>query len=257
MLLNYRQYSSEGTPLVILHGLFGNLGNWGWHSKQFAEKFAVYGVDLRNHGASFQDDDLSYQLMADDLKQLLIHLDIKSCFLVGHSMGGKVAMQLAQTDPQLIEKLVIVDIAPVAYPSTADGHLRVMDGMEAMDFSTITTRKDADRQLAEFVDDEATRSFVLTNLVREGDSYKWRINLSAIRKNYDRLREKPVGDRVFEKPVLFVKGENSDYIKSSQEEEILRLFPEARVKIVMEAGHWVHAEKPQLVQKIIQDFLLS
>ncbi|MBT3531423.1 MAG: alpha/beta fold hydrolase [Gammaproteobacteria bacterium] len=256
MLLNYRKYSSDGTPLVILHGLFGNLGNWGWHSKQLAESFAVYGVDLRNHGASFQDDELNYQVMAEDLKKLLIHLQIERCFLVGHSMGGKVAMQLAQTDPQIIEKLVVVDIAPVSYSSTADGHLNVMDGMESLDFSSISNRKDADEQLAKFVADEATRSFILTNLVREGEIYKWRINLPAIRKNYDRLREKPIGDEIFSKPVLFIRGGNSNYIQSSQQEEILKLFPEAKVKTVMEAGHWVHAEKPQLVLKIIQDFLL-
>jgi esterase len=256
-VLNYRQYSSEGTPLLILHGLFGNLGNWGWHSKQLSKDFAVYGVDLRNHGASFQHEELSYSLMANDLKNLLDHLQIDNCFLVGHSMGGKVAMQLAQTDPQLIQKMVVVDIAPVSYSDTADGHFRVMDGMEAIDLSSLASRKDAERQPCDYIEDEATRNFVLTNLVRDGDSYRWRINLPAIRSNYEKLREKPVGDAVFPKPVLFIKGENSEYIKASQEQAILKLFPQAAVKIVMEAGHWVHAEKPQLVLKIIKDFLLA
>lgn len=255
--LNYRQYSSEGKPLLILHGLFGNLGNWGWHSKQLSEDFAVYGVDLRNHGASFQDEELSYSSMAADLKRLLDHLEVDSCYLVGHSMGGKVAMQLAQTDPDRIEKMVVVDIAPVSYSATADSHLRVMDGMESLDFSTLSSRKDADRQLHDYIEDEATRNFILTNLVREGDGYNWRINLAAIRNNYDKLRERPKGDTEFSKPVLFIKGENSDYIKASQEQAILKLFPQAAVKTVMEAGHWVHAEKPQLVLKIIKDFLLA
>jgi esterase len=258
MRLHYRQYSERGNPLLILHGLFGSLRNWGWHSKQLAETHAVYGVDLRNHGESPHCDDLNYPAMADDVRALLATLNIDACYIIGHSMGGKVAMQLALTYPQLIEKLLVVDIAPVAYSSTADGHLNVMAGMHALDFDSLHTRSEAEEQLTDYIEDEATRKFVLTNLVRDDTgNYKWRLNLSAIEKNYDRLREKPTGGAPFTKPALFVKGALSNYIQAKDESEILQLFPNASVKIIMQAGHWLHADKPQAFQKIAADFLAS
>lgn len=256
MNLNYRQYSSEGKPLLILHGLFGSLGNWGWHSKQLAEKYAVYGIDLRNHGDSFHADELNYQIMAEDVRQLMAGLGIESCYMIGHSMGGKVAMQLALSYPNLIEKLIVVDIAPVAYSATADGHVNVMAGMDSLNFEKIHNRAEAERQLEGFIADESTRKFVLTNLSRkEGGDYQWRLNLSAIRTHYDQLRDKPIGDEPFSGPVLFVKGALSNYIQEQHKAEIIRLFPAATVKIIMQAGHWLHAEKPQAFQKIAMDFL--
>lgn len=256
MSLNYRQYSSEGKPLLILHGLFGSLSNWGWHSKQLAESFAVYAVDLRNHGDSFHAPELNYQVMAEDVRQLMAQLGIKSCYMIGHSMGGKVAMQLALSYPQLIEKLIVVDIAPVAYSATADGHLNVMAGMDALDLEKLHSRAEAEQQLEAFIPDESTRKFVLTNLSRKDDGhYRWRLNLSAIEAHYDRLREKPIGDKPFVGPVLFVKGALSDYIQEQHTAEIIKLFPAASVKIIMQAGHWLHAEKPQALQKIALDFL--
>jgi esterase len=256
MQLHFRQYSEQGEPLIVLHGLFGSSSNWGAHCKKFAEKYTVYGVDLRNHGESPHADEIDYQLMAADVKMLLGKLGIKQCYMVGHSMGGKVAMQLALTDPALISKLIVVDIAPVAYTNKADGHRKIMQGMEALDLSAIRNRADAEAQLQAFVEDEATRKFILTNLVRDPETgFKWRLNLSAIHNNYDKLREKLQGETPYEKPVLFVKGALSNYIHRKHEDEILRLFPAAKVKIVMEAGHWVHSERPQVFQKIALDFL--
>ena len=132
MELHYRQYSEAGPPLLILHGLFGSLGNWGWHSKQLAESFSVYGVDLRNHGDSPHSERLDYQVMAEDVRQLIERLGLDSCSIIGHSMGGKVAMQLALSYPDLLEKLVVVDIAPVAYPEGADNHMNVLAAMDAV-----------------------------------------------------------------------------------------------------------------------------
>lgn len=256
MNLNYHQYSSEGKPLLILHGLFGSLGNWGWLSKQFAENYAVYGVDLRNHGESFHADELNYQVMAEDVRQLMKSLGIKSCYIIGHSMGGKVAMQLALGYPQLVEKLIVVDIAPVAYSAAADGHLEVIAGMESLDFKKLASRAEAEQQLEEFIEDESTRKFVLTNLSRKEDgSFRWKLNLSAIKAGYDRLREKPIGNTAFTGSVLFVKGGLSNYIQEEHKAEIIELFPAASVKIIMQAGHWLHAEKPQAFQKIAMDFL--
>ena len=256
MQLNFKKYSDAGEPLLVLHGLFGNHSNWGAHCRKFAEVYSVYGVDLRNHGDSPHVDELNYQVMADDIRELLQQLAIEHCYLIGHSMGGKVAMQLALTWPKLIRKLIIVDIAPVAYDNKADGHAKILQGMAAMNLAQIGNRKEAEIQLQEFVTDDATRKFILTNLVRSDNAgYRWRLNLESIQKNYDKLREKPVGEKPYTQPVLFVKGALSNYIHLKHEKEILRLFPAARVKIVMEAGHWVHSERPLVFQKIALDFL--
>ena len=258
MQLNYKQYSEKGEPLLVLHGLFGSLSNWGAHCKKFADSFAVYGVDLRNHGESPHSDELNYQVMADDVRELMQHLKIDQCYMIGHSMGGKVAMQLALSHPELIRKLIVVDIAPAAYTNKADGHARILEGMAALQLDQLRNRNDAETQLQAFIEDEATRKFILTNLTRSAEQgFSWRLNLDAIQKNYARLREKLEGDTPFTKPVLFVKGALSNYIHVKHEKEILRLFPAASVKIVMEAGHWVHSERPQVFQKIALDFLQS
>ncbi|NKB33596.1 MAG: alpha/beta fold hydrolase [Pseudomonadales bacterium] len=256
MQLNFRQYSEAGAPLIILHGLFGSLGNWGAHSKYFSEQFAVIGVDLRNHGESPHDVELNYPVMAQDVLELMEQLNIASANFIGHSMGGKVAMELALSAADKVDKLLVVDIAPVDYPEAADGHLRVIDGMKALDFDTIGNRKDAESFLEDFIIDEPTRKFVLTNLERKSEGkYGWRLNLGAIEKNYNRLREKPGGTKPFSKPTLFVKGSQSNYIQEQHKQEILQLFPNAQVKIIMQAGHWLHADKPQAFQKIALDFL--
>jgi esterase len=256
MQLNYRQYSDQGEPLLILHGLFGSLANWGWHSKQLAEDFAVTGVDLRNHGDSPHSDELNYPAMAADVKELLGTLNIERCSVIGHSMGGKVAMQLALLEPQLINKLVVVDIAPVKYTSKADGHLKVLAGMRALPLDSLKSRGEAEEFLQDYIEDEPTRKFVLTNIVRDDDgSYRWRLNLTAIEQHYDELRAKPEGGEPFTGPTLFVRGDFSNYIQKKHEAEILQLFPKASVKSIMECGHWLHADKPKVFQKIAKDFL--
>ncbi len=256
MQLHYRQYSSDGIPLLILHGLFGSLSNWGWHSKQLAAEFAVYGVDLRNHGASPHDSELNYQVMAEDVRELITGLGLTSCYIMGHSMGGKVAMQLALNHPAFIEKMLIVDIAPVFYAEYADEPLNVLAGMDSIDAEKVSSRAEAEAALMEFIADESTRKFVLTNLVGSSEGgYRWRLHRSAIRKNYPQLRAGLIAANDFEKPVLFVKGDLSNYIQTEHEAEIARLFPQASVKIINQAGHWLHVEQPQTLRKIISDFL--
>lgn len=258
MELNYRQYSETGSPVLVLHGLFGSLSNWGWHCKQLAEQYAVYGVDLRNHGDSPHSDQLDYQLMAEDVRQLIIRLGLKSCCIVGHSMGGKVAMQLALSIPGLVEKLVVVDIAPVSYPEDADGHMNVLAAMDAVKLDAIKSRTEAEVTLEDYIPEEATRKFVLTNLVRNKEGlFEWRLDKDSIRKNYPALRAELVATQSFSKPVLFVKGSLSNYIKTEHEAQIKELFPAASVKLIMNAGHWLHAERPQALQKILLKFLQS
>lgn len=258
MELNYKQYSESGSPVLVLHGLFGSLSNWGWHCKQLAEDFAVYGVDLRNHGDSPHSAQLDYQIMAQDVLQLIERLGLESCYIVGHSMGGKVGMQLALSFPHVVEKLVVVDIAPVAYPEGADGHMNVLAAMDAVRLDTIKSRTEAEVTLQEYIPDEATRKFVLTNLVRGQDGmFEWRLNKDSIRDNYANLRAELVAGAAFVKPTLFVKGSLSPYIEAEHEARIKELFPAASVKLVMEAGHWLHAEQPQALQKILLKFLLA
>tara|TARA_Y100000994_G_scaffold202380_1_gene173338 strand:- start:229 stop:1002 length:774 start_codon:yes stop_codon:yes gene_type:complete len=256
MKLHFQNYSTSGEPLFILHGLFGSLSNWNWHSKQFSEHFSVYGVDLRNHGESPHDDTLNYDVMAQDVVQLFDDLGVKSASVIGHSMGGKVAMELALRWPDYINKLIVVDIAPVSYPDRGDGHLDVIEGMKALELSTVESRREAESRLEGYIADQVTRKFILTNLVSgKSDGFRWRINLQSIEHNYAALRNKPSGSGVFRKPVLFLKGALSNYIKKDYQLETLKLFPNARVKSIMGAGHWLHAEKPQVFQKIAKDFL--
>ena len=258
MELNYRQYSENGAPVLVLHGLFGSLSNWGWHCKQLAQQYAVYGVDLRNHGDSPHSDQLDYQVMAEDVRQLIVRLGLESCCIVGHSMGGKVAMQLALSFPDLIEKLVIVDIAPVSYPEDADGHMNVLAAMDAVKLGEIKSRTQAEVTIEDYIPQEVTRKFLLTNLVRNKEgSFEWRLDKGSIRKNYANLRAELIATMSFLKPVLFIKGSLSPYIKPEHEAQIKELFPAASVKLLMDAGHWLHAEKPQALQKILLKFLSS
>ena len=258
MELNYRQYSEKGAPVLVLHGLFGSLSNWGWHCKQLADQYAVYGVDLRNHGDSPHSDQLDYQVMAEDVRQLINRLGLKSCSIVGHSMGGKVAMQLALSFPDLVEKLVVVDIAPVSYPEDADGHMNVLAAMDAVKLDEIKSRTEAEVTLEDYIPEEAIRKFVLTNLVRnKAGTFEWRLHKDSIRENYANLRAELIWTANFPKPVLFVKGSLSPYIKSEHEAQIKELFPAASVKLIMDAGHWLHAEQPQALQKILIKFLQS
>lgn len=256
--LNYKQYSDTGPPLLVMHGVFGSQANWGWHSKQLSEHYAVYGVDLRNHGDSPHDPQLSYVLMAEDVRRLLQDLDIPSCYLLGHSMGGKVAMQLALSHPELIERLIVVDIAPVTYRGGGEEHAKIIASMKGLNLDSLQSRKEAEDKLSRHIEDPDTLQFILTNLERNpAGGYRWRLNLDAIEENYDLLRVGPQADGPFDKPTLFIKGELSNYIREKNEAEIKRLFPRASIETVKDAGHWVHAEKPQEVQRLITAFLPS
>lgn len=256
MQLNFRQYSELGEPLIILHGLFGNLANWGAHSKFLAKHYSVFGIDLRNHGKSFHAPELNYPVMAEDVLVIMDRLNIASANFIGHSMGGKVAMELALSREDKVDKLIVVDIAPVTYAQSDEVHLRAIEGMQSLDFDVIKTRKEAEKLLAEFVEEEVTREFLLTNLLRkESKKYKWRLNLQYIEQNYNRLRERPSADIPFLKPCLFVKGEESNYIQEKNKQEILKLFPNSQMKIIRRTGHWLHVDKPRVFQNHVLEFL--
>lgn len=252
MKLNYKQFSTEGEPLLVLHGLFGSYGNWGWQARQLASDFAVYGLDLRNHGGSPHSDDMDYPRMAGDVLEFMDDHVITRCHLLGHSMGGKTAMQVALSAPERVDRLVVADIAPVQYEGQHDS---ILAGLKAIDTARIRSRGEADAILAEYEPDELVRQFLLTNLVKQADdAYGWRINLPVLTSHYDRLREAPEAGQ-FDGPVLFVKGALSNYITEAHREAILQRFPQARIKVIMHTGHWLHAEKPQTFYRIVHGFL--
>lgn len=250
MKLHYQLHGS-GSPLVILHGLFGTLENWGSQIKAFSEHFQVIAVDLRNHGRSPHADRMDYSVMAEDILALLDDLALDRINLLGHSMGGKVAMQLALNHPERIDKLLIVDIAPVAYEAH---HNDVFKGLFAIDLVQLKSRSEADSLLAEHVSEPAVRSFLLKNLYRnDQNQFAWRMNLPALDHSYQQISQAPNG-QPFEGPTLFIKGANSNYIQPSHKDAVLTFFPNAIYKVIQNAGHWPHAEKPAMFKTLVMSF---
>lgn len=256
MKLYHRHYAageSAATPLVILHGLFGNQGNWAWHARELASRHDVYVMDLRNHGRSDWDEAHDYPAMADDVVQTLDDIGLDRVDVLGHSMGGKVAMTLALRAPQRVARLLVADIAPVTYPDTPYLPLRAM---QALPLEEISSRTEADDYMAEHLDSAGVREFLLTNLQRdEQGAFQWRVHLAAIARHFDQIRGFPDIDACYEGPVLFIKGSESDYIDASHKEVIARLFPQASLKIIDKAGHWLHSEKPRAFLKVVCGFL--
>lgn len=249
--LNY-QVNGEGKPLVILHGLFGMLQNWGAQTRALADEFQVITVDLRDHGRSPHSTDLSYPLMAADVRQLIADLGHEKVDLLGHSMGGKVAMQLACEPDSPIDKLIVADISPVAYDNQ---HSSVFAGLQAVDTNSVRSRQEADRCIAEQVEDPSVRAFLLTNLYRHEGKFAWRANVDLLFSHYSEIRKAPAMEQPFEGPTLFIKGENSDYILPKYQQEILKWFPNADYKIIAGTGHWMHAEKPEMFTSLVRRFL--
>ena len=248
-----------GPDLVILHGLFGDGENWRNQAKKLSTDFTVHSLDMRNHGASPHASQISYPAMAADVLHTCQHLGLQTFHLLGHSMGGKTAMQLALAHPAVVQRLIIVDIAPKQYPHH---HQAVLDGLsEVQSLSrtgNLSSRRQADSALAEFVDDKHTRSFLLKNLQRaDGGGYTLRVNLDAIIDCYDEIAAAVPAELTGPRqgPTLFIKGADSDYLGSGDRENILSLFPDATLKTIGGAGHWPQSEKPEVVYKIINNFL--
>ena len=253
MKLFCKQYSENGVPLIILHGLFGNQGNWGQHAKFFAETYKVYGFDHRNHGRSEWDNSMAYEEMANDVRETMQLYGIERAHFIGHSMGGKTAMQVALNWPHLVEKLILVDIAPVQYTGH---HTAVFAGLDILNLDLIENRADADEILAEFIQEKGVRDFLLANLMKDEEgNYSWRMNLDVIRKDYAKLSDALHSEKTFDKRVLFVKGEKSDYLLKKYEKAIFGLFPKAEIHEVKNAGHWLHAEQPEVFQSMVYKFL--
>jgi len=244
MELNFKKFG-QGFPLIILHGFLGSLDNWQSIAKKLASNFEVYIIDQRNHGKSPHSNDFSYQLLAEDLFQFFKNNHISKANIIGHSMGGKTAMQLALLHPEMVEKLVVVDIAPSEYE---DGHSDVFKALLAADVEHATSREQVLKVLNENLNgDTTTVGFLMKSLSRNesGEHFEWKFNLPALIKNYDKISGIVTGEKPFTGSTLFIKGEKSNYINSSNYAEITQLFPNHQLLEIPGAGHWVHADKPQ------------
>ncbi len=251
----YYHSVGHGHPFVILHGLFGSSDNWYTLSKFFGEKYRVFAVDQRNHGRSPHSDIFDYSVMAEDLNNLLIHEGISSVYLLGHSMGGKTAMRFALSHPDKVDKLIVVDIAPKAYPPQHD---RIFEALFALQLDQYKTRAELDSALAVQIPDYAVRQLLLKNVERDSaGEFKWKLDARAIHRNYANINGAITAERPFDKPVLFIKGEKSPYIIESDLDGIRSAFPRARLVTIEGAGHWVHAEAPQKFAESVVEFLSS
>jgi esterase len=244
----------EGPPIAILHGLFGSGRNWRSIAQQLAARHRVLTFDLRNHGASPWVDGMAYDAMVEDLRASLRARGIEHAALLGHSMGGKVAMLTALLYPAEVDRLIVVDIAPLPNPPTLLAYARAM---RAVDLRGITRRSEADARLTGAVPDAAERAFLLQNLVIADGNARWRLNLEAIEREFPQILgfpDVPAGI-AYNRPTLFVAGARSDYIRAEYEPAIRRLFPQARVMRIKGAGHWVHAEQPEAFLQAVGPFL--
>jgi esterase len=246
--------SGTGPVLLILHGLFGSGKNWHSHMRRFAESFEVYSIDLRNHGQSFHADEMNYPAMAADVARLIAHLGLGGCRILGHSMGGKVAMTLAIQHPALVSSLIVADIAPVAYQHDYDD---LIEPILALDLDSFDSRTQIDHALRSHIPEDQLRAFLLQNLLRESDGWRWRVNWPVIQRDMDALTGfAPLPtDWVGSQPTLFIRGASSDYVGSAEIEVIERHFDDVEVATIDEAGHWLHAEKPVEFSRLVLDFL--
>lgn len=249
----YHREIGEGKPLIILHGLFGSSDNWMSIAKELEGHFKMYLVDQRNHGQSPHSDEFNYTAMANDLNEFIEEHGIENPSILGHSMGGKTAMNFAINHADKWDKLIVVDIAPRAYPVHHD---TILKGLKSIDVDNLKSRGEADKQLAEYVKDMGTRQFLLKNLARKSDGgFEWKINLPVIDKKIEAMGEGIEQQLAIEKDVLFIRGEKSDYIQDRDNILIVQLFPNSEVKTVKNAGHWVHAEQPKALLEMVTEFL--
>lgn len=252
MKLNFKTFG-EGEPILILHGLFGSLDNWQTIGKQLAESHKVYLVDLRNHGKSPHSNDFSYIEMANDVAELIQDEGLEKVSIIGHSMGGKTTMTFAVEFPHLLNKIVIVDIAPKKY---APHHNEIIEALYSLDLDKISSRREADEEMKKRIANDGTRLFLLKNLNREKEGgYSWKMNLDMLTANIEKVIDSTEIPFPIPLETLFIRGGNSGYILDSDFERIEELFPNSEIETIENAGHWVHAEKPKELLELIVDFI--
>ena len=245
--------SGDGPPVVLLHGLFGSGNNLGALARALAGSRRVYGVDLPNHGRSGWLENATLATMAGVLANWMNHQGLQQAQFVGHSLGGKVAMQLALAQPRLVSALVVADIAPVEYPPHHDA---VFAALEAVAAAQCNSREAAATLMAAHLREPQVIEFLLSSLRRDADGvYRWRFNLDGLKRDYGAVRAEPAAAAPYRGPVLFIKGGESDYIRTEHRSRILRLFPAAGIRIIPGCGHWLHVQRPGLFNSLVQRFL--
>jgi esterase len=257
MKLFYREYGA-GQPLIILHGIFGISDNWVSFARKLEKKFHVFIPDQRNHGQSPHDDTFNYFALCADLQEFIETHEMENPIVLGHSMGGKVAMHFALENPDLLKALIVADISMRQY-NRRYRHLSMVDAMMAVNFENAQTREDIENQLMEKIPDKRIRQFAMKNLYRRERSqqFAWRLNLEAINLNMDEVFKGIDSKGLFEKPTLFIRGGASDYISYEDFDKIYRHFPKADIKTIEGAGHWLHAEKPDEFFGFFDEFIQS
>ncbi len=252
MKLHYREIG-EGQPMVILHGLFGNSDNWQTHAKKLAEYYRVILVDQRNHGHSDWSDDFSYNIMSQDLFELFETLNLKKVILLGHSMGGKTAIQFTQEHARFVDKLIIIDIGVKEYPMH---HAEILKGLYSIDLKTVHTRKEAEQILSKHIESNGIRQFLLKNLYwKEKGILSWRMNIPVLEKEMKSILSKlPENDILL--PTLFIRGALSNYILDEDLEQLENQFPDMNLITISNSGHWVHSESPTEFINTVLEFCL-
>ena len=239
----YSKIEGTGKPLVIIHGFLGMSDNWKTLGTRYAESgLEVHMIDLRNHGRSFHSDLFNYNVMAEDIKLYCESKNLSKISLIGHSMGGKVAMLLATTYPELVSKLIVADIGPKYYPPH---HQTILAGLNAIDFTKNPSRSQVEEELSKYIRDFGTRQFLLKSLYwKTPEQLAFRFNLNVFNKKIETIGTALPFENIFSKPTLFLRGDKSDYITDADFETILHHFPSSRIETVKNAGHWLHAENP-------------
>lgn len=252
MRLNFKK-TGEGKPLIILHGLFGSADNWLNIAKGLEKDFTTFLIDQRNHGDSAHHEDWDFKVMAEDLAEFMEEQGLEKAHLMGHSMGGKTAMNFALLYPDKVDRLIIADIAPRYYPVH---HQTILEGLNAIDLDQLKSRKEADDILSQYVKEKGIRQFLLKSLERnEKGNFAWKINLPTITEKIENVSAAIDQESSFDHPTLFMGGANSDYIQDKDKEDIEAYFPNSHIIKIKNAGHWIHAEQPDAVVKTVRSFL--
>ncbi|MCU0391559.1 MAG: alpha/beta fold hydrolase [Thermoflexibacter sp.] len=257
--LNFKELGIENSHngcLIVMHGLFGMLDNWMTVGKRMAEKYQVFLLDLRNHGRSEWSDGFSYTDMSLDLYEFIRNQAIDTpIYVIGHSMGGKVAMQFAADYPEMLQKLVVVDIAPRAYPVH---HGTILEALNDIDLHSLTNRNEAEEVMKKYGLDIGTRQFLMKNLYRtEDNKFAWRMNLEVLTAEIGKIGEELHYQKPLLLPTLFIAGGRSSYIQADDSPLITHIFPHSEIAIIKDSGHWVHAEKPEELLDRVMKFLAN
>jgi pimeloyl-ACP methyl ester carboxylesterase len=254
-MLHSKIYGAElpGTPLLVFHGLFGMLDNWGSFGKEFGEAFPTHLIDLRNHGKSFHSDEMNLEAMAEDVLQYMKAYDLEKVNLLGHSLGGKTVMWFAISYPEKVEKLIVVDMAPKAYPPH---HQAIIKALQSVDFSVVKSRQEVEEILGQYIQEKSVIQFLAKNLYwTEDKKLAWRFNLKTLAEKYNNFVSSPIKFGKFDGDTLFIGGAKSHYILPQDEFLIKQMFPKAKFIQIANAGHWVQAENPIDFNQAVWDFL--